>query len=210
MVWFWGCSLAGILGSIPAGLWMSVGFKCCVLSGRGLCVRLITRPEVSYRLWCVVVCDREPSIMRRPWPITTFCIKPDQHGTVSNSHPVYDNFLLSEIFRPALGLPTFSFIGYCGVFFYGEGVQRDRCVKRPDLQLAPRIGIRGSVTPVLPYSFMVCIGGNFVLYKHSRNSDSVGVRRSGDRICCGSEIFRTVPGDRPASCTIGTASPCSG
>jgi hypothetical protein len=28
-----------------------------VLSGRGLCDKLITRPEKSYWLWCVVVCD---------------------------------------------------------------------------------------------------------------------------------------------------------
>jgi len=28
-----------------------------VLSGRGLCDELITRPEESYRLCCVVVCD---------------------------------------------------------------------------------------------------------------------------------------------------------
>jgi len=39
-----------------------------VLSGRGLCDELITRPEESYRLWCVVVCDLETSWMRRPWP----------------------------------------------------------------------------------------------------------------------------------------------
>jgi hypothetical protein len=38
------------------------------LSGRGLCDKLITRPEESYRLWCVVVCDLETSRMRRPWP----------------------------------------------------------------------------------------------------------------------------------------------
>jgi len=38
------------------------------LSGRGLCDELITRPEESYRLWCVVVCDLETSKMRRPWP----------------------------------------------------------------------------------------------------------------------------------------------
>jgi len=30
-----------------------------VLSGRGLCDELITRPEKSYRLWRVVVCDLE-------------------------------------------------------------------------------------------------------------------------------------------------------
>ena len=28
-----------------------------VLSGRGLCDGPITRPEKSYRLWCVIVCD---------------------------------------------------------------------------------------------------------------------------------------------------------
>jgi hypothetical protein len=38
---------------IPPGAWMSVFCKCCVLSGRGLCVGLITRPEESYRVWCV-------------------------------------------------------------------------------------------------------------------------------------------------------------
>jgi len=30
-----------------------------VVSGRGLCDELITRPEESYQLWCVVVCDLE-------------------------------------------------------------------------------------------------------------------------------------------------------
>jgi len=46
---------------------MFVCCERCVLSGRGLCDELITRPEESYRLWCVVVCDQETSIMRRPW-----------------------------------------------------------------------------------------------------------------------------------------------
>jgi hypothetical protein len=32
-----------------------------VLSGRGLCDELITRPEESYRLCCVVMCDLETS-----------------------------------------------------------------------------------------------------------------------------------------------------
>jgi hypothetical protein len=38
---------------IPPGAWMSVCCGCCVLSGRGLCVGLITRPEESYRVWRV-------------------------------------------------------------------------------------------------------------------------------------------------------------
>jgi hypothetical protein len=36
---------------------MFVCCECCVLSGRGLCDGLITRPEESYRLWRVV-CSR--------------------------------------------------------------------------------------------------------------------------------------------------------
>jgi len=38
-----------------------------VLSGRGLCDELITRPEESYRLWCVVVCDLETSRRGAPY-----------------------------------------------------------------------------------------------------------------------------------------------
>jgi len=37
------------------------------LSGRGLCDELITRPEESYRLCCVVVCDLETSRMVAPY-----------------------------------------------------------------------------------------------------------------------------------------------
>ena len=40
---------------IPPGAWMSVCCECYVLSDRGLCDGLITRPEESYRLWRVVV-----------------------------------------------------------------------------------------------------------------------------------------------------------
>jgi len=53
---------------IPPGAWIFVCWECCVLSGRGLSDELITRPEESYRLLCVVVCDLETSRMRRPWP----------------------------------------------------------------------------------------------------------------------------------------------
>jgi len=57
-------------------LWVRIppgGMDVCLLwvlllSGRGLCDKLITRPEESYRLWCVIVCDLETSWIRRPWP----------------------------------------------------------------------------------------------------------------------------------------------
>jgi hypothetical protein len=53
---------------IPPGACMSVCYECCVLSDRGLYDQLITRPEESYRLWCVVGCDLGNSEMRRPCP----------------------------------------------------------------------------------------------------------------------------------------------
>jgi len=46
-----GRSLAGVLGLYPSEAWMSVCCECCVLSGRGLCFGLITRPDESYRVW---------------------------------------------------------------------------------------------------------------------------------------------------------------
>jgi hypothetical protein len=55
---------------IPPGSWMFASCECCVLSGRGLCDGLITRPEESYRLWRVVVCDQETSKTKSLKPAT--------------------------------------------------------------------------------------------------------------------------------------------
>jgi hypothetical protein len=52
---------------------MFVSCECCVLSGRGLCDGLITRPEESCRLWCVSECDLETSKRRRPGPDLGCC-----------------------------------------------------------------------------------------------------------------------------------------
>ena len=52
---------------IPPGAWIFVYCECRVLSGRSLCDELITRPEKSYRLWCVVVCDVETSRIGAPY-----------------------------------------------------------------------------------------------------------------------------------------------
>ena len=38
-----------------------------MLSVRGLCDELITRPEESYRLWCIVVYDLETSRIDAPY-----------------------------------------------------------------------------------------------------------------------------------------------
>ena len=53
--WVCGRPPAEIKGSNPTG-GMDVCRECCVFSGGGLCDGLITRPEESCRLWCIV-CD---------------------------------------------------------------------------------------------------------------------------------------------------------
>ena len=60
----YGCAPAEIVGSNPTrrhGRLSVVSVVCCVLSCRGLCDELITRPKESYRLWRVFVCDLEAS-----------------------------------------------------------------------------------------------------------------------------------------------------
>jgi hypothetical protein len=49
--WACGLSLAEIVGSNPPGGMNAC--ECCVLSGRGVCVELITRPKEPYREWFV-------------------------------------------------------------------------------------------------------------------------------------------------------------
>jgi hypothetical protein len=53
--WVCGRSLVGIVCSNLAGVW-DVCCECCELSGRRVCVGLITRPEESYRLCCALFC----------------------------------------------------------------------------------------------------------------------------------------------------------
>jgi len=99
-----GRSLAAIVGSNPAWAWMSVCCECCVLSERGLCVGPITRPEESYRVWCVWmwswILDEEALAYGRPL----------RHGKKINTslkrtikqYSLYDQ-LSSNMFRPKLG-----------------------------------------------------------------------------------------------------------
>jgi len=52
---------------------MSVCCEYCVLTGTGLCIWLIIRPEKSYRECVVKECECEASIMRRAWPTIGCC-----------------------------------------------------------------------------------------------------------------------------------------
>jgi hypothetical protein len=62
-----GRSPAENVGSNPTEVWIFVCCECRLLSGRGLCDELITHPEESYRLCCVVVCDLETSRIGTPY-----------------------------------------------------------------------------------------------------------------------------------------------
>ena len=104
-----GLSTAEIVGSNPTAKWMFVCFEWCVLSGRGLCDGLITRPEEFYRLWCVVVCDQETSKTRRLkpamglWKIQTQWVVTPGKQTTNNNR----NWGLSQSFEGKFRLGNF-------------------------------------------------------------------------------------------------------
>jgi len=60
------------------------------LSGRGLCDELFTRPEESYRLCCVVVCDFETSRLGVPYIYDISRLKVNKtllHGPMAKFKP---------------------------------------------------------------------------------------------------------------------------
>jgi hypothetical protein len=67
-----------------------------VLSGRGLCDELITRPEESYRLWRVVVCDLETSKEEAKSPLKGCEYKPTM-GCDAKRKKIRDKFLSLNI-----------------------------------------------------------------------------------------------------------------
>ena len=60
---------------------MFVCCECCVLSGRGLCDELITRPEESYQL-LRVVCDLENLVNEEALPHLGRLRQKQNHSTV--------------------------------------------------------------------------------------------------------------------------------
>jgi len=73
------------------------------LSGRGLCDKLITRPEESYRLCCVIVCDLETSRVGAPYiyDISNLRVKiqgdekVSLHLMITVNHQVHRDFLIT-------------------------------------------------------------------------------------------------------------------
>ena len=50
-----------------------------------------SRPEESYRLWCVVVCDLETSLMGRPWPTGGYRARNKQTNKQTNNKQTQTN-----------------------------------------------------------------------------------------------------------------------
>ena len=56
-----------------------------MLSGRGLCDELITRPEDSYRLCCAVVCDLETSRIGAPYIYDISHLRVKERSQIKNT-----------------------------------------------------------------------------------------------------------------------------
>jgi len=65
-----------------------------VLSGRGLCDELITHPEKSYPLWCVVVCDLEN--LKNEETMTRFGSQCHSKKKSVFVQTIWETFILSE------------------------------------------------------------------------------------------------------------------
>jgi hypothetical protein len=85
-----------------------------VLSGTSLCDELITRPEESYRLWCVIVCDLETSRMRRPWPAM------GRSATKKKSHYIWTIFYT----KPCINLQSEWYVQAFTVFTHTASTYR--------------------------------------------------------------------------------------
>jgi hypothetical protein len=102
---------------------MFVCCERCVLSGKGLCDELITRPEEYYRLWCVVVCDLETSRMRRQWPaLGCSATEKIKNLNLYSEFPLYTSLLHAK--KHHADLPR---CWYLSTTTYGVTKQRWRC-----------------------------------------------------------------------------------
>jgi len=88
------------------------------LSGRGLCDELITRPEESYRLWCVVVCDLETSRIGAPYTYDISCLRVNRAGktnkTVRYGMILYTEWMkIAENYKPNRNEEEMLERGFC-------------------------------------------------------------------------------------------------
>jgi len=79
---------------------------CCVLSGRDICDELITRPEESYRLWCVVVCDLETKKI-----LVNAEEAKVQYGAIAPQKRVHISVVVQPTYPNPCGLKKKNFLG---------------------------------------------------------------------------------------------------
>ena len=91
-----------------------------MLSGRGLCDGPITRPEESYRLWCVIVCDLE-NLSNQKAKTPQRVVMPIQiNGAVIN--------FKSVINLPLRPFRRYSYYSWHPVFSYGQYYHRQNFI----------------------------------------------------------------------------------
>jgi len=108
---------------------MFVLCECCVLSGRGLCDELITSPEESYRLWCVVVCALENLKNEFMTPVES-----QRHMKIKIGHNNENggkNAYFSENSKSPL---LFLINGGSRIWMVCPSVTRDRTTDAPNMQ----------------------------------------------------------------------------
>ena len=100
---------------IPPRAWIFVCCECRMLSGRGLCDELIIRPEESYRLCCVVVCDLETSRTGVPYTydISNLRVKVAENiiitellDNIFSARPLHNKLKILNKGRPTAPLPN--------------------------------------------------------------------------------------------------------
>ena len=94
---FCGRSPAEIAGSNPAG-GMVVSCECCGLPGRGLCTRLITRPEETYQVWILGLTLVSVTVAQL---VEALRYNPEGHWF--DSRWCHWKFSLTQSFRPHYG-----------------------------------------------------------------------------------------------------------
>jgi len=109
--WSAAACLLGLWVGIPPRAWTSFSCRCCMLSGRGLFVgwSLVQRGPTDCGM---SECDREASIMRRPWP-TGGCWTMDKKGRrfiKSENHGLCLSFLSSYCFECPSSAPRKLYI----------------------------------------------------------------------------------------------------
>ena len=102
---------------------MSVSCECCVLPGRGLCNKLITHPEESYQLWCIIACNLETSRMRMP--------QPELGSSTTRKKKININTNIALMVNKCLYIDLFICLSACGLptrLSQGHTRQNQSCI----------------------------------------------------------------------------------